>query len=158
MGYTNVLVPYDESEHARNALREAIKVVNNSPDATITIVEVSAPPQDLVLSSINKSGFGMGSSLVPKDEFAKVMESRTEEGDEELRQDIADIVVNFPGTVNVQLTYGIYTVETIIDAAKHNKCELIVMGSRGLGAIRGMIGSVSYGVLRESEVPVLITK
>lgn len=158
MGYTNVLVPYDESEHARNALREAIKVVNNDPNATIHVVEVSAPPQDLVLSSINKSGFGMGSSLIPKDEFVQVMENRTEEGDDELRSDIADIIVNFPGTVDVELTYGIYTVETIIDAAKHHNCDIIVMGSRGLGAIRGMIGSVSYGVLRESEIPVLITK
>lgn len=32
------------------------------------------------------------------------------------------------------------------------------MGSRGLGAIRGVIGSVSYAVLRESTIPILVIK
>ncbi len=32
------------------------------------------------------------------------------------------------------------------------------MGSRGLGAIKGMLGSVSTAVLHASPVPVLITK
>ncbi len=32
------------------------------------------------------------------------------------------------------------------------------MGRRGLGAVRGMLGSVSYALLRESEIPVLTVK
>ena len=32
------------------------------------------------------------------------------------------------------------------------------MGRRGLGAIRGMLGSVSFGVLRATDVPVLTVK
>ena len=35
---------------------------------------------------------------------------------------------------------------------------MIAMGSRGLGALRGMIGSVSFAVLRSSQIPVLIVK
>ena len=35
---------------------------------------------------------------------------------------------------------------------------LVVMGRRGLGALRGRIGSVSFGVLRSVDVPVLTVK
>jgi nucleotide-binding universal stress UspA family protein len=46
------------------------------------------------------------------------------------------------------------------DAGKSRKidADLLVMGSRGLGAIRGVLGSVSYAVLRESDIPVLVVK
>lgn len=158
MGFKNILVPYDNSEHAKNALREAINMASGDAEAVIHVVEVAAPPQDLVYSSINQTGFGMGVSVVSKGDFAKVVEERNEKQDEELQQNISDIVSGFPGTLTAEVIFGIYTIETIVDAAKHYECDLIVMGCRGLGAIRGAIGSVSYGVLRSSDVPVLVVK
>ena len=49
-------------------------------------------------------------------------------------------------------------VEGIADYVKSHDIDLVVMGRRGLGALRGMIGSVSFGVLRSVEVPVLTVK
>ena len=49
-------------------------------------------------------------------------------------------------------------VDGINDFAKEHGCDLIVMGSRGLDVLRGMLGSVSYGVLRSAEIPVLVAK
>ena len=46
----------------------------------------------------------------------------------------------------------------IVTYAIDNLCDLIVMGSRGLGALRGILGSVSSYVLRNADVPVLIVK
>ncbi len=158
MGFKNILVPYDNSVHAENALKEAIGMANGDPEATIHVVEVAAPPQDLVYSSINQTGFGMGVSTVSKADFASVVEQRNEEDDEKLQKNIAELVKDFPGNLTAEVIFGIYTIETIIDAAKHYECDLIVMGSRGLGAIRGAIGSVSYGVLRSSDIPVLVVK
>jgi nucleotide-binding universal stress UspA family protein len=60
-----------------------------------------------------------------------------------------------------------YTVRTIasptptqgiLDYAEANDVDLIVMGNRGMGKLRGALGSVSYGVLHRSDVPVLIMK
>jgi nucleotide-binding universal stress UspA family protein len=45
----------------------------------------------------------------------------------------------------------------IIKAAKEHRADLIVMGSRGLGQIGGLIlGSVSERVLHAAHIPVLI--
>ena len=158
MGFKNILVPYDNSEHAKNALKEAISMAGEDAEAVIHVVEIAAPPQDLVYSSINQTGFGMGVSVVSKGDFAEVVKERNEEQDKELQDNIADIVEGFPGTLTAEVIFGIYTIETIIETAKHYDCDLIVMGSRGLGAIRGAIGSVSYGVLRSAEIPVLVVK
>lgn len=158
MGFKNILVPYDNSEHAQRALKEAIELVGDDAEAAIHVVEVAAPPQDLVYSSLSKNGFGMGVSSVGKLDFATLVEQRNEKDDEKLQDAIGDMVKNFPGTLTAEVIFGIYTIETITDAAEHYDCDLIVMGSRGLGAIRGALGSVSYGVLRTAEIPVLVVK
>ena len=149
MSFTNILVPYDGSDHAKEALREAMKMVEGNTDASIHVAEIS---------SFNQTGFGMGVSLVSKEDFADAVQERTEESDKKLEADVADIVKDFKGNLTVEVIYGIYTVETIIETAQRYECDLICMGSRGLGAIRGMLGSVSFGVLRNSDIPVLVCK
>ena len=158
MRYKNILVPYDNSEHAKNALKEAIGLSEGVEGVAIHVVEVAAPPQDLVYSSINQTGFGMGVSLASQEDFAHVVEERNEASDKKLQDEIVSIVEGFEGELTAEVVFGIYTIETIIDAAKHYNCDLIVMGSRGLGAIRGAIGSVSYGILRSVDIPVLVVK
>lgn len=158
MGFKNILVPYDNSDHAKNALKEAMKLAGDDTEAIIHVVEVAAPPQDLVYSSINQTGFGMGVSTVSGADFASIVEAYNEADDAELQKNIADLVADFPGKLSAEVVFGIYTIETIVDAAEHYECDVIVMGCRGLGAIRGALGSVSYGVLRSAEVPVLVVK
>lgn len=158
MSFKNILVPYDNSEHAKNALKEAIDLAKNLEGSSVHVVEVAAPPQDLVYSSINQTGFGMGVSVASQGDFAQVVEQRNEESDRKLQESITSLVEDFEGELTAEVVFGIYTIETIIDAAKHYDCDLIVMGSRGLGAIRGAIGSVSYGILRSVDIPVLVVK
>lgn len=158
MSFKNILVPYDNSEHAKNALKEAIDLAKNIEGSSVHVVEVAAPPQDLVYSSINQTGFGMGVSVASQGDFAQVVEQRNEESDRKLQENITSLVEDYEGELTAEVVFGIYTIETIIDAAKHYDCDLIVMGSRGLGAIRGAIGSVSYGILRSVDIPVLVVK
>ena len=60
--------------------------------------------------------------------------------------------------VSIDVIPGYTPADDIIEFAKEVEADLIVMGSRGLGAIRGVIGSVSYAVLRESTIPILVIK
>lgn len=48
---------------------------------------------------------------------------------------------------------------TVVEIAERLGCSAIVMGARGLGAVRGvLLGSVSQGVLQRARVPVTIVK
>ncbi len=42
--------------------------------------------------------------------------------------------------------------------ARDHGCDLIVIGLRGLGVLRGMLDSVSYDVLRSADIPILVAK
>jgi nucleotide-binding universal stress UspA family protein len=49
--------------------------------------------------------------------------------------------------------------ETIVEYAKEKGCHQIVMGTRGLGSVSGLIlGSVATKVIHLSDIPVLLVK
>lgn len=49
--------------------------------------------------------------------------------------------------------------ELIIKVAEQQKSDMIVMGTRGLGAIRrALLGSVSEYVIRHAEIPVIVVR
>ena len=66
------------------------------------------------------------------------------------------------GTERVEvetLLKGGHPVEGILQTAKKDDFDLIVMGARGISRIRGiLIGSVSDGVIRHAPCPVLVVK
>jgi nucleotide-binding universal stress UspA family protein len=48
---------------------------------------------------------------------------------------------------------------TLVEIAQRYGCSAILMGARGMGALRGvLLGSVSQGVLQRAAVPVIIVK
>ncbi len=48
--------------------------------------------------------------------------------------------------------------KVILEHAKENNSDLIIMGSRGLSGVKEYLGSVSHYVVQHSSVPVLIIK
>lgn len=49
--------------------------------------------------------------------------------------------------------------KAILDVAKSEGADLIVVGSRGLGGVKGLfLGSVSNAVVQNSKVPVMVVK
>ena len=48
--------------------------------------------------------------------------------------------------------------DLLLKCAQDEGCDLIVMGSRGQGGVKGFLGSVSYAVVQGSPIAVLIAK
>lgn len=148
MGYSKILVGYDCSDASNRALVDAYELVDHGLADGVVVVTVT----DLAKTgdpAFNAAARAAGVLL-------------TSIGDEEealsnLKKNVGDRVVGHEDVTTLRVAFG-KPHELIISIAKAEGCGLIVMGSRGLGAVRSMLGSVSTAVLRESEIPVLVTK
>ena len=134
--FKSVLVAWDGSEHGKRALDEAVDLARTQ-GARLTLLTVAAPLlvwpgyvppiSEADLISAAEKTLAEGEALVPE---GIPVSGRTAAGD--------------PGAELVRRA----------GAADH---DLIVMGSRGRGAVRSaFLGSVSHFVLNHTTVPVLI--
>ena len=81
-----------------------------------------------------------------------------EEETEKVREGIGSVLDDLGDRAAIEVIPGYAPAADILSYAEKVDADLIVMGSRGLGAIRGVLGSVSYAVLREAPMPVLVIK
>ena len=156
MLYDNIMVPYDGSPSAQAALAEAVRFAKDDPGLTLRIVHIIDTEQ-LAIDKLEAEG--RDEQIVPPSgtlqaTFAAV----TAEAEERLRRRIDPVLKGLMNKVHVELLQETSPGDQIVTYAVDNGCDLIVMGSRGLGALRGMLGSVSSFVLRNADVPVLIVK
>ena len=125
MVFNNIVVAYDGSDHAVDAVMKARDFALADPEVRIHVVFVTTHPNAQLPASFNNSSFD------PEQYLLSV-------------EDVMDLYNR--------------TIAEESEKVKEIEADLIVMGSRGLGAIRGVIGSVSYAVLRESTIPILVIK
>lgn len=160
MLFKNVLVPYDESEHAAAALHLAIDLVGDDPEATIRVVTVVS--NDIMPPSALSAAVAFDTSPVSYENYEALLSHIAERSDRELHDDVAGLLGKDMQGIHAKLVIETRLsgspVEGITNYAMDHRCDLIVMGRRGLGALRGMLGSVSYGVLRSADIPVLTVK
>ena len=136
--FTNILVAYDGSEHSRKALDMAVQVAQCSNGKL------------KILYAFDKVPLFLGD-----DETERFIERAMNKGRENLAeatQHLRDLGVEF----STDIVEG-PAAEAILRVADVEGCDLIVMGSRGLGMVQGLLlGSVSYRVLHHATIPVLV--
>ncbi len=154
--FTSILVPYDKSEHAKRALETALEIAEGRPGAKITVLYVTDLPQfdDATFEAAAQIS---GTKPMGKEDILALQHEYYETQRKAIIEDAAPTVEGH----NIELLYRITSGrphEAIAEYADLEQTDLIVMGRRGLGAVRGMLGSVSYAVLRSVDLPVLMIK
>ena len=142
-----ILVAYDGSEHAERALKLAIDLAQQyaAEMQLLTVVPpLFLPTQSMALAT---------SKLV--DEANKQLENvffdTLQKAEKKVKQEKPKL------KVSVKFEHG-RPEEKIVETAKSENFDIIVMGSRGLGRADYPLGSVSIKVADCAGCPVLIVK
>ncbi|GIP37570.1 universal stress protein YxiE [Paenibacillus sp. J31TS4] len=144
MLFTNILVAFDGSEPSSKALDKAIAFCRE--DASVKLH---------VLHIMNLRTMIIGEAMItPPANYEADLMKEAEEIAEEANRRTA-------GLPNAQaaVVYQGPPAKTILEYAKEQGCDLIVIGNRGhSGFTEMMLGSVSHNVAQHSPIPVLIVK
>ena len=139
--FEKVLLSVDGSEHALHAARIAADLARamNSKDFRIVVAYDFIPPY---LGEPN-----MQSAINARLEEAKAIVKKA-----------MDAVGQIPCEIHTELIEG-SPAEVIIQVAAIRKSDVIVMGSRGLGTLAGLLlGSTSQKVVAHAPCPVLVVR
>jgi nucleotide-binding universal stress UspA family protein len=138
-----VLVPVDESDHARHALDLALDEFST---ATLLLLHVIDP---------SEAGFSAGTSVPP---FAEDWYADASERAEELLEDFEAYAASRGATVERAVEVGKPT-RIIVEYAEDRDVDHVIMGSHAReGVTRVLLGSVAEAVVRRSPVPVTVTR
>jgi nucleotide-binding universal stress UspA family protein len=139
--FHNILVCVDGSVHADRALQEAIDLATASHGRLTILTAIPRPPY-WATSAMTLSA----------------VEPLARELSQEARQNLRHAVQRVPLSIPVTSILSEKPIrEAIMDRLRTGHHDLLVMGSRGRGALTAsVLGSVSHYALNHSRVPVLI--
>lgn len=141
------LVATDGSPHALRAARWAARLARECREAEVVVVHVGHIPP-LALGAAADAFVDLGGLVDALEQAGRAILDRT------VQEAFAD------GAVPVTRVYrrGEPAME-VVRAAEDSEADLIVVGSRGLGQIGGLVlGSISERVLHAARCPVVVVR
>ncbi len=139
--FQNILVSVDDSCHAQRALHEAIDLAEAERGRLTLLTAVNRPPY-WAASPVTAGG----------------IESLAAEFETEAEHTLRAATDQVPPSVPVTTILSHKPIrEALMERLKTGEYDLLVMGSRGRGALSAsVLGSVSHFALNHADVPVLI--
>lgn len=138
-----ILVPVDGSDSSTRAVKFAIEAVKGAPDTRLLILSVQPP----IVSGNVKRFFSA-------DAIHGYYEDAGQNALAPAKAILDEAGVPYEAHVEVG-PIG----HTIADFAGHHGCSHIIMGTRGLGTVTGLVlGSITTKVLSLATVPVTLIK
>jgi nucleotide-binding universal stress UspA family protein len=96
-------------------------------------------------------------SFLGKPNLQAAIDSRLEQAEAKMEEAVQEIG-EFSGKITREIMEGPAS-EAILNVAEVRNIELIVMGTRGMGSLKGLlIGSTSQKVLSHAQCPILLAK
>lgn len=139
--FNHILLGVDGSVHALHAAKIAGNLARSMKTKILRIV-VAFDPVPSYLGEPN---------------LQTAISARMKEADKILQKAL-ETVGEIPGEVDTEILEG-SPAEAIMDVANTREVDLIVMGSRGFGRLKGLlIGSQSQKVVQHALCPVLIVR
>ncbi|MHB8156327.1 MAG: universal stress protein [Desulfocucumaceae bacterium] len=144
--YKKILVPMDGSVRANLAAEHAIELAkSNKAEVLLLHVIPALPPY------VNTYSDRLGGAY---QQIHDELQATGEEIMEKAKKDFGKSGV----TIEVKIVWGNPAME-ICREAKEERVDVIIMGNRGLGEIKGyLMGSVSNRVVRHASCPVMIVR
>lgn len=137
MWCSKILVAYDGSAPSKKALEVACSIAAQDRSVELVLVHVLKLYTSLLEA-------GVENLLVDEAKATR-----------EVLESFADTL---PNPTHVHLLKGSSPADLLLNCARDEGCDLIVMGSRGRGGVKGYLGSISYAVVQQSPITVLIAK
>ena len=143
--FERILLPVDGSDTAARAVAYAIELWRKA---------ASGGGIEVHLMNVRRPLSGDVSEFVSKEATESFHRERGEQALARARKLLEDAGVPYTAHMLVGVPW-----ETISQFAQQHRCDLVVMGTRGLGTFTGgLLGSVAQGVVEQSSVPVLLVK
>lgn len=138
MSVKKVLVAYDGSAPSHKALDIAKEVAITNPDAYVLLV--------YVVRLMSSGAAAAGIDTIVMEDIVPI------------KAELTEIAEGLANSAEVRILKGTSPADLILKCAEQEDCDLIIMGSRGRGGVKGYLGSVSYAVVKDSPITVIIAK
>jgi len=139
-----LLIPVDGSEHSQHAIEAVAKLAKAQARLELILLHVASPPA--FYGELTPAGFEELDSAVRANQTS-VLETATR-----MAKDCGLNVIASKGVTGM-------VAPEIVRAASEAGVDQIVMGTRGMGALGGvLLGSVAQRVVHMASMPVLLVK
>jgi nucleotide-binding universal stress UspA family protein len=137
-----ILLPVDGSENALEAVRHALRLVDDGLRASFVLANVQEP------ASLYEVGVAHNAEVIEK-----VSEAAAEHSLASAQELLRVAGLEF----ETEIGHG-DPGHQIVDIAERCGCELIILGARGMEPLEGALGSAADSVLRHASMPVMIVR
>ena len=148
--FTKILIASDGSEGAHRAAQAGAEIARRF-NAPVTVLHVFSPPP--VLASY---GAGIPAEMVSGAVDPALIEQWAQSAGQAVAERTEDALRDAGVSYTFRQEIG-HPADRIVRVAEHEKCDLIVIGSRGLSGVKEfLLGSVSSRVSHHAPCAVLI--